>query len=77
MFAYQVSGPVMDKLAGTLLPEDFPDPKKSDSKPKVIRRSFDTLCSYMNFTNAPFELNSRATRAAIILVLALIKHTRV
>ncbi|XP_017348095.2 calpastatin isoform X5 [Ictalurus punctatus] len=30
----QESGPVLDKLAGTLLPADFPDTKQRDSKPK-------------------------------------------
>ncbi|KAF4077100.1 hypothetical protein AMELA_G00204280 [Ameiurus melas] len=30
----QQSGPVLDKLAATLLPGDFPDPKQRDSKPK-------------------------------------------
>lgn len=34
--SYQESGPVLDKLAATLLPDDFPDMKQSDSKPKVI-----------------------------------------
>lgn len=36
MFDYQGSGPVMDQLAASLLPEGFPTKKQSDSKPKVI-----------------------------------------
>lgn len=41
----QESGPVLDKLAGTLLPADFPDTKQRDSKPKVTLCLLDTLCT--------------------------------
>lgn len=48
MFTYQELGPVLDKLAATVLPEDFPNTKQSDSKPKVILCLLDTLRTYMN-----------------------------
>lgn len=48
MFVQQESGPVMDQLAASLLPEDFPSTKPSDTKPKVTACLLDTLLTYMN-----------------------------